>query len=450
MISPDNGALVAPAPFDIDPLSLHLHDPGFYPFLLQSTAWGTAQGRYDILFAAPDERLILNHAGQLQGFAGGDENFLAALDEAWRKAQVPAASPAPFAGGWFLLLGYELAGQVEPSLRLAGADGLPMAAAIRTRAALVRDLARQQAWLVAEAGQDNAVRRMTRDMQGAVEAAGSGSLLAGALREAPAADYLEGVAAAQAYIRAGDVFQVNLSREWQADLAPGARPGDLYARLRRANPGPFAGLAVLDDVAVISSSPERLVSRRDDRVQTRPIAGTRPRLAAGEADEPSREALLQNPKERAEHVMLIDLERNDLGRVCTAGSIRVDEFMALESYAHVHHIVSNVSGTVRADVSPGELIRAVFPGGTITGCPKVRCMEIIAELEGRPRGFYTGAMGYLGRDGSLDLNILIRTIVTQADKLSFAAGSGIVADSDPVRELEEARAKAKGMLLALQ
>jgi anthranilate synthase component 1 len=207
---------------------------------------------------------------------------------------------------------------------------------------------------------------------------------------------------------------------------------------------------VLDDVAVISSSPERLVSRRGDQVQTRPIAGTRPRLAAGEADEPSRESLLQNPKERAEHVMLIDLERNDLGRVCAAGSVRVDEFMALESYAHVHHIVSNVSGTLRAEVSPGELIKAVFPGGTITGCPKVRCMEIIAELEDRPRGFYTGAMGYLGRDGSLDLNILIRSIVTRADKLSFAAGSGIVADSDPVRELEEARAKAKGMLLALQ
>jgi anthranilate synthase component 1 len=450
MISPDSGAVVAPASFDIDPLTLHLHDPDFYPFLLQSTACGTAQGRYDILFADPGERLILGPTGQLQGASKGGESFLEALDQAWHKEQAAACAPAPFAGGWFLLLGYELAAQVEPSLHLPDPDGLPIAAAIRTRAALVRDLERQQAWLVAEAGRDGTLQRMARDLQLAVQTAGSGTLLAGALREPPAADYLEGIAAAKAFIRAGDVFQVNLSREWLADLTPGARPGDLYARLRRTNPGPFAGLAVLDDVAVISSSPERLVSRRGDQVQTRPIAGTRPRLAAGEADEPSRESLLQNPKERAEHVMLIDLERNDLGRVCAAGSVRVDEFMALESYAHVHHIVSNVSGTLRAEVSPGELFKAVFPGGTITGCPKVRCMEIIAELEDRPRGFYTGAMGYLGRDGSLDLNILIRSIVTRADKLSFAAGSGIVADSDPVRELEEARAKAKGMLLALQ
>lgn len=160
--------------------------------------------------------------------------------------------------------------------------------------------------------------------------------------------------------------------------------------------------------------------------------------------------LMGHPKERAEHIMLIDLERNDLGRVCEAGSVEVSELMVLESYAHVHHIVSNVQGRLRDDVLPGDVIRAVFPGGTITGCPKVRCMEIIAELERRGRGPYTGSMGYLNRDGSMDLNILIRTLVAQGDEVELMAGAGIVADSEPEQELAETRAKALGLLLALE
>jgi anthranilate synthase component 1 len=159
--------------------------------------------------------------------------------------------------------------------------------------------------------------------------------------------------------------------------------------------------------------------------------------------------LRANPKERAEHVMLIDLERNDLGRICEAGTVEVDEFMALESYAHVHHIVSNVRGRLRPCVTPGQTVAAVFPGGTITGCPKVRCMEIIAELENAPRGAYTGSMGYLNRDGSMDLNILIRTLEIRGRNISFRAGAGIVADSVAERELEETRAKARGLINAL-
>ncbi|HHQ13459.1 MAG TPA: aminodeoxychorismate synthase, component I, partial [Chromatiales bacterium] len=186
-----------------------------------------------------------------------------------------------------------------------------------------------------------------------------------------------------------------------------------------------------------------------DRIDTRPIAGTHPRSADRCDDRPRREALLRHPKERAEHVMLIDLERNDLGRLCEPGSVTVDEFMVIETYEHVHHIVSNVTGRLRDDVTPGAVLRAMFPGGTITGCPKVRCMELIAELEGRPRGFYTGTMGYLNHDGSGDLNILIRSIELHGRELSLAAGSGIVADSVAVKELEETRAKALGMQLAL-
>jgi len=219
--------------------------------------------------------------------------------------------------------------------------------------------------------------------------------------------------------------------------------------LSGANPAPFAGLARWRDSTIISSSPERLLEVRDGVASTRPIAGTRPRAANRDDDDRLSDELFANAKERAEHIMLIDLERNDLGRVCTAGSVEVDEMMALESYAHVHHIVSNVRGRLRDGIAPGEAIRAVFPGGTITGCPKIRCMEIIRELEGVARGAYTGSFGYLNRDGSLDLNILIRTMVLQGRTLSLRAGAGIVADSEPRAELAETRAKAEGMLRSL-
>lgn len=199
----------------------------------------------------------------------------------------------------------------------------------------------------------------------------------------------------------------------------------------------------------MSSSPERLVEVRDRAVSTRPIAGTRPRSDDRDLDDSLSAELLAHPKERAEHVMLIDLERNDLGRICVPGSVEVDEMMVLESYAHVHHIVSNIRGRLRKEITPGDTIRAVFPGGTITGCPKIRCMQIIRELEQRPRGAYTGSFGYLNRDGSLDLNILIRTMVMRGNSVSLCAGSGIVADSEPQAELAETRAKARGMIRAL-
>ncbi|MCK4586158.1 MAG: chorismate-binding protein, partial [Gammaproteobacteria bacterium] len=236
---------------------------------------------------------------------------------------------------------------------------------------------------------------------------------------------------------------------WQGKLSAPESPANIYQRLRQQNPAPFAGLALIDDVAIISSSPERLVRVSDGFVETRPIAGTRPRSELENEDHALREELMAHPKERAEHIMLIDLERNDLGRVCVPGTVEVNELMGLESYAHVHHIVSNVRGQLRDGVTPGQVIRAVFPGGTITGCPKVRCMEIIAELEAEGRGAYTGSMGYLNHDGSMDMNILIRTIVMNGELINFRAGAGIVADSSPENELEETQAKARGLLLAL-
>jgi anthranilate synthase component 1 len=262
--------------------------------------------------------------------------------------------------------------------------------------------------------------------------------------------YLEGVTRIKRYIRDGDVFQVNLSRAWTGAHEAGISPGAVYRRLRRHNPGPFCGLASHGDLAVVSSSPERLVrTSSDGLIETRPIAGTRPRGHDPRTDRGLSRVLMAHPKERAEHTMLIDLERNDLGRVCRPGSVQVNELMVLESYRHVHHIVSNVRGRLNDGVTPGQVIAAVFPGGTITGCPKIRCMQIIAELEQTRRGPYTGAMGYLNRDGAMDLNILIRTLWTDRRRFTLRTGAGIVADSQPEQELEETRAKAKGLLMAL-
>ncbi len=266
--------------------------------------------------------------------------------------------------------------------------------------------------------------------------------------EQDAAIFGQAVRRAQDYIANGDIYQANLSRGWRVQLAERAAPGELYESLRRANPAPFAVYASLPDVTVLSSSPERLVRVTGPCVETRPIAGTRARRGTAGSDATERQELLANAKERAEHVMLIDLERNDLGRICRPGSVEVNEFMVTESYPHLHHIVSNVRGLLRAGVTPGAILRAVFPGGTITGCPKYRCMQIIGELEGEPRGAYTGSIGYLNLDGDMDFNILIRTATLAGTELRFRAGAGIVADSHWQRELAETRTKAQGMLRA--
>ncbi|EAR20470.1 anthranilate synthase component I [Nitrococcus mobilis Nb-231] len=442
----------------VDLLDLHAYCPERYPHLLESAAFGTAQGRYDILFAFPGETLELGASGQLSGSvnasAGG---FLTNLDAWWaqstRSLGSPEACPLPFTGGWFLFLGYELAAEIEPVLRLPKDSALPIAVATRIPAAVIRDHEQNRTWLVAESEYIDRLERIEADIRALAARRPPprySSVLAGALAEEPGSRYLDAVHRIERYIRDGDVFQVNLSRRWSGRLQPNTTSSELYRRLRRANPGPFSGLATWGDRAVISSSPERLVRVRDQTVETRPIAGTRPRHSDPNRDQDSRRVLLAHPKERAEHIMLIDLERNDLGRICEPGSIVVDELMSLESYAHVHHIVSNVRGRLVETVSPGEVIRAVFPGGTITGCPKVRCMEILAELEQAARGAYTGSMGYLNRDGSMDLNILIRTMQRCGETLSFRAGGGIVVDSVPHRELAETRAKARGLILALE
>ncbi len=432
-------------------LGLHAAHPERYPALFESAAAGEPLGRFDILFAFPGERLTLHADGGLTApEADATTSFLQALDQWWVDERTsPFESPLPFHGGWLVYLGYELAAEIEPRLRLPPSHG-PVAQAVRIPAAIVHQRDTGRGWIVTDAGHDALADRIETDLANAAAPASmSHALLDGDIEEDPPQDYLEAVNRALDYIAAGDIYQANLSRGWQAQLRPGVMPLHLYERLRRTNPGPFCALAVLDGIAIVSSSPERLVSVRDRMVQTRPIAGTRPRGSDSRSDEELARELHAHPKERAEHVMLIDLERNDLGRICEAGSVHVDEFMTIESYAHVHHIVSNVSGRLRSDVTPGQVLAAVFPGGTITGCPKVRCMEIIAELERAPRGAYTGSLGYLNRDGSMDFNILIRSLEVHGNRVSLRAGAGIVADSIPERELDESRAKARGVLRAL-
>ncbi len=433
---------------DVDLLALHAAHPRRYPFLLDSAARGTRQGRHDILLGLPGESFWCNPDGQLAGDAARGRDFLGELDRHWlRERCTRHDKPVPFVSGWFVFLAYELAGQIEPVLDLPADPGWPIAFATRIRAAIVRDHLSGQTYVCADDRQS--AERVCRDAA-ALDHRFDGSLpQLGPIRQEPPDAYVAAVEQARRHIRDGDIYQANLSREWHAELLAPAADAAMYGRLRQCNPGPFGALARWGDNAILSSSPERLLRLKDGRAETRPIAGTRPRGATASEDAALTQELIEHPKERAEHVMLIDLERNDLGRVCEPGSVVVDENMTLETYAHVHHIVSNVSGQLRAEVTPAEAIRAVFPGGTITGCPKVRCMQIIRQLETGPRGPYTGSLGYLDRDGDCDLNILIRTLVRTGRNLSLRAGAGIVADSVAELEVAETHSKALGLLHAL-
>ncbi len=261
--------------------------------------------------------------------------------------------------------------------------------------------------------------------------------------------YMDIVKRTKEYIAAGDIFQANLSLRVSANIGA-VKPWNLYKILRSINPSPFAGFIDFGGYQIVSSSPERLLRVKDGIIETRPIAGTRPRGKDIKEDELMRAELLLNEKERAEHIMLIDLERNDIGRVSDYGSVRVDELMITEDYSHVIHIVSNIKGKLAPNKTCFDSIKAAFPGGTITGVPKVRCMEIIDELEPVARGPYTGSIGYIGFSGNMDLNIIIRTFVIKNGFAYVQAGAGIVADSDPEREYCESLKKAEALIKTLE
>jgi para-aminobenzoate synthetase component 1 len=261
-------------------------------------------------------------------------------------------------------------------------------------------------------------------------------------------DYLKAVERVREYIIAGDIFQANLSQRFEAPLAE--RPWSLYRRLRTSNPAPFAAFLDLPDGAILSASPERFLHvDAAGRVETRPIKGTRPRGVGPEHDAALGQALLESPKDRAENLMIVDLMRNDLSRVCAPGTVRVSELFALEQYATVHHLVSTVVGELAPGADALDLLRAAFPGGSITGAPKLRAMEIIAELERIQRGVYCGSIGYWSLTGELDTSIAIRTAVARGGRVYFSAGGGVVADSDAAEEYQETLDKARGLIDAL-
>ncbi len=260
-------------------------------------------------------------------------------------------------------------------------------------------------------------------------------------------EYKDRVRRTQVYIKEGDIYQANIAQRFETEF--NGDPFELYHKLRAINPAPFSGFLRFSDFSIVSSSPERLIKIQNDTLETRPIAGTRPRGDNIAKDKSLSKELLLNEKERAEHLMLVDLERNDMGRVCQIGSVKVTDLMFLEQYSHVSHIVSNIQGRLKPNASIRDLLKALFPGGTITGCPKIRCMEIIHELEPSSRGPYSGSFGYIGFSRQLDLNIIIRTIILIDDKAFFHVGAGIVADSDPDKEYEETLAKAAAMIRVL-
>jgi anthranilate synthase component 1 len=430
--------------------------PERYPILLESAAQGSL-ARFTILCAAPRAALWLEASGGIGAFgvAPREGGFFENLD-AWTRGtprSMPPTGPLsriPFRGGWIVYVGYEAAAELERHLKLPASRAPLTAFALRIEHCVVHEVSTGRVFAISEVADIPAHDALLADLAaGAASPAQDGAPVAVERIDEEAPElFLDRVRRVQEHIAAGDVYQANLSRAWRLRLRPGSTPARVYSALRRANPAPFAASVRFRDMTILSSSPERLLRIEGRDISTRPIAGTRPRHASQERDECETAELVAHPKERAEHVMLIDLERNDLGRVCEAGSVSVDEYMVTESYAHVHHIVSNVRGRLRANATAVDALRALFPGGTITGCPKLRCMQIIAALEGEGRGAYTGSLGWLGTDGDADFNILIRTLAMRGDEVELRAGAGIVADSVPELELEETRAKARGLLRA--
>ena len=417
----------------VDLASFCYLDNSRYPFLLESVNHND-NNRYSILFAFPGENIVLNNAS--------DFDFLNKLESKYKLNNTN--SDLPFCGGWFVYLSYELIGQIENNLSadLHNSD-LPIAYAVKIPTAIIIDHQLDKTYIVDESDDDSRINLILDDIKliNPIPL----NPLEGSLSEENQEKFISGVQSSLKYIIAGDVFQVNLSREWQYKLNNHVDSAAIYKSLKRANPAPFSALIHYQDFSIISSSPERLFSVNNDVLQTRPIAGTHPR-GKGSDDETLKDNLISNPKEIAEHVMLLDLERNDMGRVCEYGSVFVNEVMTLETYPYVHHIVSNIKGKLKKQAGIKDIIKALFPGGTITGCPKVRCMQIISELEQMPREAYTGSVGYLSQNGRMDFNILIRSFIHKDNKLSFRAGAGIVYDSIPDRELAETRHKAEGLI----
>ena len=459
----------------VTPLSLYrrLSKPGLGSFLFESVTGGEQVSRFSFLGAAPSRRVLV-FADRLEVLGsdgtpplelpGHPLERLRDLIEGYRVEHAEVLALPPFAGGWVGYFGFDTVRLIErlPDRRPASASAVdqPLAVLARFDRVLAFDHARHRVLAVSNAIEgesddasaisalDELGALLTHDAPARALELPRGPLAPLALPAAslPPAEFRAAVEGAKEYIRAGDIFQVVLARRWTVPTQ--ADPQALYRAVRLVNPSPYMVLLEFPELALIGSSPEMLVRVVGRELETRPIAGTRRRGASLQDDARLAAELLADEKERAEHVMLVDLGRNDLGRVSRPGSIAVRQFMEVERYSHVMHLVSSVVGALAPDRSPLDALLSCFPAGTVSGAPKIRALQIIDELEPESRGAYAGAVGYLSFTGDIDTCITIRTLVARDGTVSLSAGAGIVADSDPASEERETESKAAALLTA--
>ncbi len=454
-----------------------IHD-GRYGFLLESAELTSHSGRYSLLGSEP--RLVFTARGREIEIedAGGTRRYTAPGDPLKElediMGQFKPAQPAPlpvFHGGAVGYLSYDMVRFFEPTLPAPPPDslGVPDMVFMVADTVVIFDHKHRKLTIVANvflpdhatleeayAWAGTRIRRIINKLEAPLQVKALQAFAPEAATGAPApvgnttqAEYEAMVTAGKEYIKAGDIFQFVPSQRFETEYK--GTPIDLYRALRHVNPSPYMFcLSFPDDFSLVGSSPEVHVKCLGGRIEIRPIAGTRWRGRTPEEDNALADELLQDPKERAEHIMLVDLARNDVGRVSLHGSVRVNELMIIERYSHVMHIVSNVEGTLAPDKSAYDVMRATFPAGTVSGSPKVRAMEIINELEKNKRCAYAGAVGYFGFDGALDSCIALRTCVLKNGHAYVQAGAGVVADSDPTYEYNETVNKARALLRALQ
>jgi anthranilate synthase component 1 len=479
-VCPNLIPVVRELPADLEtPVSIYLRLAGQRPsFMLESVTGGEHVARYSFIGVNPSQAFVLRGrtaarhtpAGVTHEVAAPGANPLASL-RAELNRQTPQIVPGlpRFVGGLVGYLGYETMRFFEPVLKLAPHADLPDAIFLQADTLVAFDHAYGRLLLIANAhlnGDEAAARAEAEARLDELERRLAAPLPAASRPPRPQGEavplrsnltpeeYMANVVRAKEYIAAGDIFQVVLSQRFSRETT--AEAFDIYRALRRLNPSPymfffdFAELAGPAPLRLIGASPEVHVRLEGRQALLRPIAGTRPRSHEPAADQALARELLADPKERAEHVMLVDLARNDLGRVCEYGSVQTPELMTIERYSHVMHIVSQVEGCLQGQYDGLDLVQATFPAGTVSGAPKIRAMEIISELEPDPRGVYAGAVGYFSYDGSLDTCIAIRTLVMQGQTVSVQAGAGIVADSIPENEYQETVNKARALVRAVE
>ena len=426
-----------------------------YSLFLDSADQNHPDARYSFIAAYPTEMIeakdglitITNAQKQTRFKACPFETVKKRL-AFWGMDSPPEAGLPPFQGGAAGIFSYDLARGIErlPATAAQNNDIPDMAIGIYDQV-LAFDHQTHKAWIIGREAKMEFIRSVLMGGTSHATNAIQTPLWKSNFYESA---YKKNVERVIDYIRAGDIFQANLSQRFEAALPKNFDSFAHYKTLRAVNPAPFAGYMNLGSIKISSASPERFLSVRDDRIETKPIKGTRPRLSDPAADQSQIEDLKNSDKDRTENIMIVDLLRNDLSKVCEPRSVAVEKLCEVESFASVHHLVSTITGTLSPNQTSLDALRACFPGGSITGAPKIRAMEIIEELEPQRRGAYCGAMGYIGFDGEMDMNIMIRTLTFEPGRVSFQAGGGITADSDPAQEYQETLDKAAAIFKSFE